>query len=145
MVIQRWQSAWLFSAAVFMIFYLIMPMFVSIAPDIMSLQGYTETIVYPIDATVYFIVCALTALLLFVDIFLYKNLSLQKTLALIAIFLILAVNITCWILYVNFYGTDTFDWQPSIFMQYGAFIFAILAWYRIRKDQQLLASADRLR
>lgn len=128
-----------------MIFYLIMPMFVSIAPDIMSLQGYTETIVYPIDATVYFIVCALTALLLFVDIFLYKNLSLQKSLALIAILLILAVNITCWILYLNFYGTDTFDWQPSIFMQYGAFIFAILAWHRIRKDQQLLASADRLR
>lgn len=145
MVIQRWQSAWLFLAAVFMIFYLIMPMFVSIAPDIVSLQGYTETIVYPIDATVYFIVCALTALLLFVDIFLYKNLSLQKSLALIAILLILAVNITCWILYVNFYGTDTFDWQPSIFMQYGAFIFAILAWHRIRKDQQLLASADRLR
>lgn len=87
----------------------------------------------------------LTAVLLFVAIFLYRNLPLQIKVTRIAIVLTIvsgaieAYELSCLSTAMNT------SWIGSAIMLAGALILSCLALYCINKDKALLASVDRIR
>ncbi len=133
MVIQRWQSVLLFISALCM----------AIACCIPVVTAGSEP-VKPTDLVVYFILNITTAVLLFVSIFMYRNMPRQRMVTLLAIVLML----------ISFGTgvTGTYLTYDDVTLAYGgcilfaaAFITAIWAYRRIGADQKLLRAADRLR
>jgi peptidoglycan/LPS O-acetylase OafA/YrhL len=83
-------------------------------------------------------------LLALISIFNFKNRVLQKRITGISVLLVL---VTCvWIYYYASFipGTDI-NYGAGIFMPVLALVFCFLALRGIRKDEQLLKSAERLR
>lgn len=141
MVIQRLQSLWLLFASVLMGLFCFMPMFLVVddsAPE--------HQFIMPADMPVFMTVSAAVALLLFIAIFLFKNTRRQKTVTLVSIFLIVACCVAEVCVYMGFGGIDApLRWQGSAFLLVGALLFAVMAYRGIRKDENLLRAADRLR
>ncbi len=141
MVIQRLQSLWLLFAAVLMGLFCFMPMFLvvdNLAPE--------HQFVMPADMPVFMVVSGVVALLLFIAIFLYKNTRRQKTVILVSLFLIVACCVAEVCVYMG-WGCIALPlkWQGSAFLLLGALLFAVMAYRGIRKDENLLRAADRLR
>ena len=156
MVIQRWQSVFLLIAAVMMACFT----FVSIGqvqladyslnfttlgftyegePSQGGVSGYYQ------HTWAFFIVSLLATVLPLINIFLFKNLKLQKTVCLIEIFILLAIlAIGCTYGYYYFDGA-TVSWSSLIIAPLIAFVADIMAYNRICADQRLLKAADRLR
>lgn len=140
MVIQRWQSVWLLCAALLMVIFCFTPVFLIEAPTP------EHQFITPCEMPIFLVVNILTALLLLVAIFLYRNTARQKSVIVIAAFLIVACNIAEWCMYLG-WGTvaEPLRWQGGVFLQLGALLFSILALRCIRHDEKLLRAADRLR
>lgn len=138
MVIQRWQSVFLLVAAVMMLIF-------SLSPVAVLKVGDSAAQFHPSDAPVFMIVNLLIAALLFICIFLYKNLRRQMTVTLVSIVLIAASMVTgAFILYkgqpdavVELVGADI--------LLVGAMIMAMFAYRNMRKDKRTLSSYDRIR
>lgn len=134
MVIQRIQSLLLLLTVAMMTVALFLP----VATD----QG---TPIFITDFPVLMTVDILVSLLLFIGIFLFKNLRLQMRVTLVSILLICAIAI----------GGAFYLWRgaPDAEIEYfGATLLMIVsvitaswAYSRIRHDHRLLRSADRLR
>jgi DMSO reductase anchor subunit len=92
---------------------------------------------------------ALSALLAFVNIFMYKKRKLQVKLALLTALLIVIYYVTAMV-YMNAFLSEMDD-SYTINMQFGiilpviALIFDLLAVSGIRKDENLVKSLDRIR
>ena len=88
MMIQRWQTVWLFIAAVLVGVFCFLPMaIVSGEP----LDPNSATFIAPKDLPVFLIVNIVVAVLLLLSIFLYKNTRRQKTLTLVSMLLIVVL------------------------------------------------------
>jgi len=156
MVIQRWQSVLLFIVAVVMTCFTFMPIGHVQFPDY-SLNFTTLGFTYEGEAAggapsgymfrtwAFFIVSLLGAILPLINIFLFKNMRLQKSICLIEILFLIAVA-AIGISYGYYHFADAqVSWSYLIFAPLLAFVADIMALNRISKDWRILRSADRLR
>ncbi|MDE6268696.1 MAG: DUF4293 domain-containing protein [Muribaculaceae bacterium] len=140
MVIQRWQSVFLLLAAIFMAIFCFVPTAHLYADA--TLIAHIRPVNYPVFLTIN----VLIAVLLFIAIFLYKNMKRQKTVTLVSMMLI-AVSGVCggFILYGGDNGGGRIEMGGSVVLLIGALVAALMAYRHIRKDENLLKSYDRLR
>ena len=152
-MIQRVQSIWLFLASLTLFLLLILPILTKqsaggeIWLQVGGVYQHTNTIVQQIQAyTGLFGLTIFTAAVCLFNIFNFKNRTLQKRVIILAILLILII-IGC---------LGGYAWKITDGMQGGTagigaalpvltLIFCALAFRGIRKDEQLIRSADRLR
>ncbi len=131
MVIQRWQTVFLLLAVIMMAVFCFSP-FAQVGTD-GSMQALHTHLVVNI----------LIAVLLFLSIFMYRNLRRQMMVTLVSMVLIAASMATgAFILYdgyakVELLGTDI--------LLIGALFMAVAAYSRMRKDKRTLSSYDRIR
>lgn len=156
MVIQRWQSVFLLITAVMMACFTFMSIGQVQLPDY-SLNFTTLGFTYEGEATggspsgyyqhtwAFFIVSLLATVLPLINIFLFRNLKLQKTVCFIEVFFMLALlAIGCTYGYYHFDGA-TVGWSSVIIAPFIGLVSDLLAYNRISADQKLLRAADRLR
>ncbi|MDE6495042.1 MAG: DUF4293 domain-containing protein [Duncaniella sp.] len=88
---------------------------------------------------------ALSAILLLIDIFMYRNLPRQRTVLLVSVMLTLCTAlVVCFTLFKGLEGYEPrFSWWGLLVV--AAFVFEILAMKGINHDQKLLASYNRIR
>lgn len=142
MVIQRWQSLLLLIAVVLMSVFCATPFATLPASETV---GGEVTEVFVKDAPVFMIINILIAVLLFISIFLYKDLKRQMTVTLASIVLIAASIVTCgFILYVGM-PDATMIWFGGVTLLVVSLILAVFAYRFMRRDRNLLRSYDRLR
>ncbi|MDE5874990.1 MAG: DUF4293 domain-containing protein, partial [Muribaculaceae bacterium] len=162
MVIQRWQSVLLLVAAVMMGVFT----FGSLA----QVQTLTDTFNYVtsgfyqegelangnvnevVNTWYCFIISIATAILFLLDIFLFKNLPLQKKVCAIGILFTIAsvatavTGVLCADSWIGAQVTETnWNWQILVCSPALALIASIMAYGRIQKDHNLLKSVDRIR
>ena len=97
------------------------------------------------DAPVLAIVSVLVAVLLFLAIFMYKNLRVQMKVTVLSILLMCVVAVTgCFVLYRQ--APDaTIEWTGAVLLLICALVLALGAYRLMKRDYRLLHSADRLR
>lgn len=140
MVIQRWQSVLLLIAVVLMCIFCATPY-----AHLKATEAAAASDIFVSDAPVLMILNILIAALLFISIFLFKNLKLQMKVTLISIVLIAASLVTCgFIIYASMPDAELI-WTGGVLLLIGAMIFAIAGLRFMRKDHKLLRSYDRLR
>ena len=95
----------------------------------------------------FFILSLTTTVLLLIDIFLYRSLRLQKKVCLICWLLIIASVATCGCLGYNAVTTmQQIDWSSlALVAPVFALFAAIMAYYRMKSDENKLRAADRIR
>lgn len=146
MMIQRWQSVWLLLASICVALFCFMPMALLSFEGAVPADGASASFLSPADNTVFLIVGIVVAVLLVLDIFMYRNTRRQKQVTVLSM-LMIAVLAACGVLMV--YGVEhegaKVEWMGSILLLLGAFIFSLLAYRGIRHDENLLKTADRLR
>lgn len=139
MVIQRWQTVFLLIAAIMMGIFC----FSTVAEIHVgeSVKGFRVA-----DAPVLLTVNVLIAALLVLSIFMYRNIRRQMLMTLVVIVLVAASMVTGgFILYGGMNGGGSVELLVSDLLLVGTAIFALLAYYRMRRDHKLLTSYDRLR
>lgn len=143
MQIQRIQSLLLLIACVLSVIFIFVPFGILTIP----LDGGQEAIVELKALNMYGLLCpvGIAAVLLLLDIFLYKNLRLQRQVLIFGI-MMLVVSIGI-VIYVNFdHATlGNLHWAGGGLLLVAALIGAIAAMRGIINDQRLLASYNRLR
>lgn len=141
MVIQRWQSVLLFVSALCMAIFCFTPF--ALINDALGVNSIST--VAPRDFTVYFVLNLTIALLLFVTIFLYKNLRRQRMVTLVAILLIIVSAVTGLLLAcVQCDGGQVMLFGGGLLLV-AALLTAIMAYRCMGKDLKLLTSMDRIR
>lgn len=138
MVIQRWQSVLLFLACVCMVIFLFLPF--GATPDMQSPESFSPMM--PIEHPVFFILNILAALLLLIDIFMFRNLNKQKMVLLVSMVLVVASEIC--VLIMTWNEPFQYEWYSSILLA-AAFFLGWMAHSLMRRDQKTLASYDRIR
>lgn len=133
MVIQRWQSVYLLIASVMMGFFCYLPMATA---DEVNICVYQQP--------VYLTLNILIVILSFISIFMFKNLSRQKTVVKVNMFLMLVSAISGAV--IIYLGTNmTIEWTGAPLLLGAALVITLAAYSRIRADERLLKSYDRLR
>lgn len=156
MVIQRWQSIFLLIVAALMACFTFCSLGQVQLPDYslnfttlgFSIEG-ESTGGAPTGYVAYtwpfFIVSILSFLIPLINIFLFKNMKLQKTLCLIELLFIMALfAIGAAYGYCQFEDAAV-SWSSLIVAPVLAFVADVMAYNRISHDQRLLRAADRLR
>lgn len=141
MVIQRWQSVLLLLAVVLMCIFCATPL----ATYAADTSAESLTAVYVKDAPVLLTVSILVAALLFITIFLYKNLKRQMTVTLLSIVLIVATIVTGFFVVYNAYPGADFVLFGGILLLVISLILALSAYRLMKRDLRKLRSYDRLR
>lgn len=155
MVIQRWQSVLLLVAAAVMAVFT----FCSLGQIQTELYSFNMTTCglwsegVPTDGarpddvqTWYFFALSLvSAIIPLIAIFCFKNLRLQKRLCLFEVLFIVAVAVTGGLIGYTAVPASAPSWSTVIICPLLALIADIMAYNRIRADERLLRSADRLR
>lgn len=137
MVIQRWQSVLLLLAVVMMAIFCITPL--------ATYETGEQAAVYVKDAPVLMTVALLVAVLLFISIFMYKNLKRQITVTLLSIMLIAVTLVTgIFVVYRACPGAELVI-VGGVSLLVIALIFALAAYRFMKSDQRKLRSYDRLR
>lgn len=147
MMIQRWQSVWLLLASICVALFCFLPMAcISFQEAPEAMAAGSVTFLSPSDNTVYLIVGLVVALLLVVNIFLYRDTRRQKLVTVMSMMMIVVLA-ACAVLMA--YGVTSeggaVEWMGSVLLLLGAFVFSLLAYRGIRHDENLLKAADRLR
>ena len=134
MVIQRWQSVFMFVAALLMV-----------AVNFMSWGVFDGGVsITPVDIPAMLTINIVTAILLVVAIFMFRNMSLQKTLVRIsAVFVLVSALVGGLVIYNN--EGIALNWGGGILAMVAALLFTVMAMVRISADERLLKSADRIR
>ncbi|MEQ7798904.1 DUF4293 domain-containing protein [Pedobacter sp. ASV1-7] len=155
-MIQRVQSIWLLLATLALICLLFLPLLTKTLDNIEyriyttgqyqhvkvgTAEGIkTEISIVPMALNI------AAALFCFASIFLFRNRSMQKKVILVAILIIIALSVLCGINTQQLPGgTSGISLEPGTFLPLIAIVFSMLAIGGIKKDEQLLKSADRLR
>lgn len=139
MVLQRWQTVLLLLSLVLMVVFIFAPM--GTVFDLMSPQS--ATLVFVCDNVGFLILNIVIAVLLLIDIFLFRNLKAQMAVAAVAMVLMAA---SAGLGFSFIYLLDGF--RMSLFSTPLVVAALVLTWFArrfMRKDQRLLAAADRLR
>lgn len=141
MVIQRWQTVLLFIATVLMVVFMFVPMAT-------FGEGELSVPVRPTHYPGYVVLNVVIALMLFISIFMYRNIKMQRRITIISI-LMIAVSAVTGGLYIygpaGPSGAVEIVWTGGVLLLILACLFAIGAYRRIVADQKLLSSADRIR
>ncbi len=133
MVIQRIQTVWLLVALVFMIFVGIRPIASSAGSGI-----------FLTEMPVLVVIEALVGILLFLSIFLFKNLKLQKKVTLLSMVMMAVLGAAgAFFLYNNHPGAEI-EWGGSIILLICSLVFAMLAYRGMSRDQRKLRASDSL-
>ena len=145
MIIQRWQSLLLFVAVIFVAVFCFTPYAIvsTVAPEAVT-DSATIVQIFPKDSTVLLIVNLLIAVLLFISIFMFRNLRKQMTMTMVSLVLIAASVATTALTLWHNYPEALVNWV-SIGLLVVAFILVLLAYRCMRKDLRTLSSYDRLR
>lgn len=156
MVIQRWQSVLLLLTAALMGSFTFLSLgqiqmpeeslnFTTLGFEIEGISTDGAPSGYRAHTWIFFIVSLMSTIIPFINIFLFKNLRLQKMLCLVEVLFILAtVGVGCVYGYAQF-SPYYVSWSSVIIMPLLAFISDVMAYNRINSDMKLLSSADRLR
>lgn len=97
------------------------------------------------DYPVLLIVGIATAVLLLINIFLFKNLQLQKRVTLISMLLMATLCVSAlFIIYGAVPGAQML-WVGGVLILIGAILFALLAYNGMKKDEKKLRDSDRIR
>ncbi|MBD5191894.1 MAG: DUF4293 domain-containing protein [Bacteroidales bacterium] len=97
------------------------------------------------DYPVLLIVGIATAVLLLINIFLFKNLRLQKRVTLISMLLMATLCVSAlFIIYGAVPGAQML-WVGGVLILIGAMLFALLAYNGMKKDEKKLRDSDRIR
>lgn len=156
MVIQRWQSVLLLIAAVMMGCFTFCSLGQITTVDY-TFNFSTFGIYYEGEATDgaptgalvntwYFFALSLTSIILYLaDIFLYRNLDLQKKVAWIAIFLTICCCSIGTTVGYNIIPDGQMGWSSVAFAPFVAICAGLLALNRIRSDHNKLKAVDRIR
>lgn len=139
MVIQRWQSVYLLLAIFAMVLVFFLPFGYVDAKDDNILEFVS------LDYPILIVMNSLIIVLLLLDIFLYKNLHLQRLVAAILALLILISGVTSGIILTGNDSVWQIAWIGAPVGLVAAFILTLVARYRMGKDQDLLKSYDRIR
>ena len=156
MVIQRWQSVLLFVAALCMGFFTFMSLGqVQLLDSTLNFSTFGFSYEgMPVDGAPtgflprtwgFFILSLLSCLLPLINIFMFKNLKLQKRLCMIEILFLIAVIATGAIYAYTGIDNGAISWSSLVCAPFIALMADILAFNRINADDRLLKSADRLR
>lgn len=138
MVIQRWQTVFLLLAAICMALVSFLPLGTG-----MSVND-APSCVDALDFIPLFVINILVTLLLLIDIFLFRDLKLQKKVALINVFLEAVSIIVTGLLMLPAAGyIEEMTWTATL--PVVALILTILARSRMAADERLLKSYDRIR
>lgn len=140
MVIQRWQSLFLLVAVVFTCLFCLTPYAVYTAPETIG-----NTDIFVSDAPVLLTLNIVAAVLLCADIFMFKNLKRQMTVAMVCIVLLCASIVTTCLLLYTAYPDASLIFAGGTLWLVIALFFTILARRFMAKDRRLLSSYDRLR
>lgn len=155
MVIQRWQTLLLFVAAAVMACFSFLSLgqitTVDYTFNFTSLGFFeegqpamgAENIV--VHTWYFFILSVTTIVVLLLDIFLFKNLRLQKRVCLVGILFIVADACVAGLLGYCCIEGGSIGWSTVILCPFIALLSSIFAYYRMSADYNLLKSADRLR
>lgn len=156
MVIQRWQSVLLLAAAVLMARFSFASLGQVQTPDA-TLNFTAFGFCYEGVATnnapegcclstwYFFVVSITTAIITLIDIFLFKNLRLQKNICLVAIlFTVASCAIAAGLGYSAIEGYSV-SWSSIALAPFLAVIACVMAYQRMSADQRRLRSIDRLR
>lgn len=141
MVIQRWQTVFLFIAVVAMVLFIILP-FANVTIDDQIFQ------VKPSHFIGYLTLNIVIALMLFISIFLYRNIRFQKKITLISIIMIAVSAVTGGLC---LYGPQakwndvSLIWEGGILLLIISLILALMAYRRMTADQKLLSDSGRIR
>lgn len=133
MVIQRWQSLYLLIASIFMGLFCYLPI---------ALVENSELSVY--NFPIYLTLNVLIAILLFISIFLYKNLARQKTVVKICMMLNVASIIAGALIMYNIW-TDVISWKGTLLLVVATLGIMLGAYRHIVADERLLKNYDRIR
>ena len=156
MVIQRWQSVLLFITVVAMAAFSFLSLGQVQLPDFTlnftTFGFYIEGIStngsasgYYMHTFPFFIVSIISAIIPLINIFLFRNLRLQKSLCLVGIlFILAAASIGCGYGYCTFADTHV-SWSSLIIAPLLALIATLMAYARINSDQKMLKAVDRIR
>ncbi len=139
MVIQRWQSVLLFLAAVLTGIFCVCPFGRLTFNDGVVMQ------LTPAYNTVYLILNIFISLLLFVTIFLYKNLKLQIKVTLCAIVLLVASLVVGIIMPLLAHAIPSHMLVGGLWLVVLAAVLAVAARRLMKKDYRRLHYADRIR
>lgn len=93
----------------------------------------------------FFTLSLTTTLLLLIDIFLYRNLQLQKKVCLVGILFIIASAVSCVSLAYGFADGAHVGWSAVVVCPLLAIVAAIMAWNCMRRDHNRLKAVDRIR
>jgi len=96
------------------------------------------------DAPVFLIINVLVAVLLFISIFLYKNLKLQMRVTMAGIVLLAASMVTCAFILWRAEPDAELLWNGGVLLLLAATVCAVAALRFMKKDLRLLRSYDRL-
>lgn len=141
MVIQRIQTLFLLLAVVFMAMFCLTPFATLDCAE--SAESWAPVFVK--DAPVFMVLNLVIAVLLFLGIFMFKNLRQQMKVTLVSIVLICASIVTFgFVLFVGMPGAHII-WTGGVLLLVAALICALFAYRGMKKDHKLLTSYDRLR
>lgn len=140
MQIQRIQTLFLLLAVVVMCTFCLTPFATSAA----AADG-TATHVFVKDTPVLLVLNACIAVLLLLNIFMYRNLRRQMTLTLISIVLLAGSAVACgFVVTVGMPGSSLI-WGGGVMLLLVALLLAVFAYRGMSNDRRKLASYDRLR
>lgn len=100
---------------------------------------------YLIHTWYFFIISLMSIILPLIDIFLFKNLRLQKRVCLVSLIFIIATMATGASLGYGCIEGGSIGWSEIVLAPFIAIVTTVLAWYCMQRDHKLLQSADRLR
>lgn len=140
MVIQRWQSLFLLIACVLMGLLCLSPY-----AQLTAAEAAEPTKQFVKDAPVFLILNIAISALLFIAIFLFKNLKLQMRITMMTIVLICASVVTGGFIVYGTMPDAEIIWTGAVLLLVIALVFAIMALRFMKKDHKLLRSYDRLR
>lgn len=133
MVIQRIQSLWLLIATVLMIIIGVRPF---------AWEG--DQAVFLNDFPVLAVINWLIACLLFIAIFTFKNLKLQKTITMVSLLLMVVLAVTGFIYQQRMLPEATPEWGGGVLLLIPAAVLDVMAYQGMSRDQRRLRNADRL-
>jgi len=152
-MIQRAQSVWLFLASLTLFLLLILPVLTKQSNtgelwfQVGGLYQSSDRVVTQIDAyPLLFGGTIFIGLVCLANIFNFRNRTLQKRIVLLSIIGIIALIV--WTgTYINRIpgGIDGATFNAGAYLPLPSILFCVLAFRGIRKDEQLIKSADRLR
>ena len=145
MVLQRWQSVFLFLAAIALAVFTFMPVMGLIADDgniSLSALGCGEN---GVCSYLLLTLDCLIVVMLLVTIFKYRDLKLQQRLCKVNILLIVALIMTIAVMWLMQRGQAIAVLTPWVALPFVALFFTMWASGRIKADRKLLSDSERIR